>query len=171
MICWKRESHRPRAASTERKQRIAVLLAHSLTEEERSFNDARVLLNLLGELSDAEFIMLGLYGTSLPAKGAYWAQHAAVLGVDAPTFESSAADIDRYTVSSTYRARLVRLGMLRMTYRKPKKDSLPEFDFATGTVKPHSLQITPLGRLLLRTVQVDASEFDGSDTSAEDAAE
>lgn len=50
----------------------------------------------------------------------------------------------------TYRDHLRRLGLVRATYKKPKKGELPKWDLKTGMLKAGSDMITPLGRLLLR---------------------
>jgi hypothetical protein len=56
-----------RAASDERRQYLATLFANSLTREELETQQKRALLNLLGELSDADLLVLKLY--SLPLDG------------------------------------------------------------------------------------------------------
>lgn len=61
-------------------------------------------------------------------------------------------DADRGAVHQTYRAHLRRLGLLRATYKKPKKGEPPEWDLKTGMLKASSDRITPLGRLLLRHI-------------------
>jgi hypothetical protein len=59
-------------------------------------------------------------------------------------------DADRDAVHETYRDHLRRLGLLRATYKKPKKGELPEWDLKTGSDK-----IIPLGWLLLWYIDAD----------------
>jgi hypothetical protein len=54
----------------------------------------------------------------------------------------------------SYQNHLLQLGLLTNTYRKPKSGELPEFDDRTGTLKGSGRSLTPLGRLLLRTIDV-----------------
>ena len=64
-------------------------------------------------------------------------------------------DADRGAVYETYRDRLRRLGLLRATYKKPKKGELPEWDLKTGMIEAGSDKVTPLGQLLLRYIDAD----------------
>lgn len=68
---------------------------------------------------------------------------------------SSLEDADRGAVQETYRNHLRRLGLVRATYKKPKKDQLHEWDLKTGMLKAGSDGITPLGRLLLRCIDAE----------------
>ena len=61
--------------------------------------------------------------------------------------------MSRHAIHEIYRAHLRRLGLLRTTYKKPKKGQLPEFDEKTGMMKAGSDRTTALGRLLLRYVE------------------
>lgn len=47
-----------KALTSERREKIAAILANSLSEERLDFLQAKVLLNLLGELNEAELIIL-----------------------------------------------------------------------------------------------------------------
>lgn len=56
-------------------------------------------------------------------------------------------DADRGAVHETYRDHLRCLGLLRATYKKPKKGELPEWDLKTGMIKAGNGRITPRPRL------------------------
>ena len=73
---------------------------------------------------------------------------------------SSQEEVDRGAVHETYQDHLRRLGLVRATYKKPKKSEQPEWDPKTGMIKAGSNRITPLGRLLLRYIdaETDAQE-------------
>jgi predicted transcriptional regulator len=66
-------------------------------------------------------------------------------------------DADRGAVQEIYRDRLRRLGLVRATYKKPKKGEQPEWDLKTGMIKAGSPRITPLSRLLLRYIDAEAA--------------
>jgi hypothetical protein len=44
--------------------------------------------------------------------------------------------------------------LLRPKYKKPKKGELPEFDEKTGTLKFSGYDVTSLGKLLLRYIDI-----------------
>lgn len=143
-----------RALTNERRERIACLLKNSLASEELDHVQEKQLLSILGELNDAELVILGYYGTDKVGSQAseYWERHQEVLLP--PLIETGMTDeeADRAVVQETYRDHLRRLGLVRATYKKPKKGELPEWDLKTGMIKAGSDRITPLGRLLLRYI-------------------
>jgi hypothetical protein len=49
----------------------------------------------------------------------------------------------------TYRANLVRLGLLQQCFKRPGQRRLPEFSLETGMIASDGYNITQLGRLLL----------------------
>jgi hypothetical protein len=67
---------------------------------------------------------------------------------------ASQEQLDEASIYESYTHHLVRLGLLQSTYRMPKKGELPTFDDRTGTIKDSGKQITSLGRLLLRSIDL-----------------
>lgn len=70
---------------------------------------------------------------------------AAVIGSDQETLDAEAL----YELA---RAELIRLGLLRIQFKRPAKGQLPEFDDKTGMMKARSRELTLLGRLLLTRI-------------------
>ncbi len=64
--------------------------------------------------------------------------------------QSSREELDRATLRETAKQQLTRLGLLRLRFKRPKRNETPEFDEKTGMMKEQGSEITPLGRLLLR---------------------
>jgi hypothetical protein len=124
-----------RASTEERKAYIAALLKNSLTSDDLAHEQEKLLLSLLGQLSDPELIILGWYGTEYVGDQAdeYFERHEEVLY--APMLETNAFDeeIRDAAIKEAYRAKLRRLGLAR-----PGRGTLD--------------QITDLGRLLLREI-------------------
>lgn len=144
-----------RALTDERKEYIASLLKNSLTNDDLSHIQEKKLLSLLGELNDAELVILKYFGLSMEPVRAheYHEKHQDVIHAPMVVMGSPDEDVDRHAVHETYRANLRRLGLARTKYKKPKKGQLPEFDEKTGMMKAGSDQITRLGRLLLRYIE------------------
>jgi hypothetical protein len=69
-------------------------------------------------------------------------------------------------VHRSFKAHLVRLGLLKIIFQKPKKGELPEFDEKTGMIKAKRHGITSLGRLLIRRID---QELEGGDAPKEEA--
>lgn len=67
---------------------------------------------------------------------------------------STQQEIDRAALGSEYRRHLVRLGLLSIKYKKPKRGDLPEFDEKSGSMKATGYELTALGRLLLRQIDI-----------------
>lgn len=67
---------------------------------------------------------------------------------------STQAELDKHAIYMSYTDHLVRLGLLRPRFRKPKKGELPEFDEKTGMLKASGYDVTPLGRLMLRYIDL-----------------
>lgn len=147
-----------RALSPERRERIAALLKNSLTNDDLDHIQEKQLLTLLGELNDAELIILQSYGLTLDPEAAqeFVERHQETIRGPLAFMGSPQSEADRRAVHETYRARLARLGLLRATYKKPKKGELPEWDLKTGMIKAKGYEVTPLGRLLLR--KIDAGD-------------
>ena len=88
--------------------------------------------------------------------------HRGVLSPPATVFGTSEEDVDQNAIHRAYRNDLQRIGLLRAKFKKPKKGELPEIDIETGMVKVQSLEITRLGRLLLRYIDLEESAEEGS---------
>lgn len=125
-----------RAISDARRKQIANLLAKSLTQEELKHAEAKKLLNLVRELTDAELILL-LFYSEPPHLRSQWhsdfmAKHPEVLRPASREIGIPQEEIERGALQDSYRNTLVRLGLLR--------------EQGTG------LDLSSLGRLLLRYI-------------------
>jgi hypothetical protein len=124
-----------RAISEERRQQIAELVAGSIAEDRRSHIESHRLLRLLGELDDAEVIILASY-LQKNRESDYWERHANVLRDLAVHLGSGRDEVDADTVRKAGRQHLVRLGLLDQG--------------ALGGAA--SIELNRLGRLLLRRI-------------------
>ena len=126
-----------RAISEERRRQIAELVAGGIADDRRDYIESHRLLRLLGELDDAEVIILAGY-LQKNREGDYWSRHANVLRDLAVHLRSCRDEIDADTVRKAGRQHLVGLGLLDQG--------------ALGGAA--GIQLNGLGRLLLRRIAI-----------------
>jgi len=143
-----------RALSEERKQYIASMLKNGLSSEELDHLEKKTLLQILGQLNDAELIILKAESLPHDKIADFWKTHESSLDYNRPTFGCGQEVVDKAAVRNTFRQHLVQLGLLGPRYSKPKKGEMPEFDDRTGALKASSYSVTSLGDLLLRYVDL-----------------
>lgn len=147
-----------RALTEDRTGYIAALLKNSLTNEELEHIEYKRLLTLLGQLNDAEIIILISYsytrfmGEEDLETTEFFNKHDDLLTEPDLYMGSTQIEQDKHTLYHTHRTHLVNLGLLKYRYKRPRKDELPEFDEKTGTMKIQGYEMTNLGRLLLRNI-------------------
>lgn len=148
-----------RALNDERKEHIASLLKNSLSSEDLDHVQEKQLLSLLGQLNDAELVILKHFGLDMAPHEAhaFFEENEETIRGPMVVMGSPQEDADRGAIHQTYRNHLRRLGLVRATYKKPKKGEPPEWDLKTGMIKAGSDRITPLGRLLLRYIDSEVA--------------
>jgi hypothetical protein len=141
-----------RATTEERAQYLASLVKRGLTTEEALLVRTKVLLRLLGELNDLEILMLRSHLGPGGIDRDFVRQHQDILFVPLPTVGSREELFVAEAFQKSYRDHLVKLDLLRARYRSVSKDSPPEFDSDTGTLKVNWYDLTRLGQALLEHV-------------------
>ena len=140
-----------RALSGERIGYIANLVTTGITGAEKERLESKRLLNVLRELDDAEIIVLASNLQKNQDKE-FWKRHYGVLNPIAPTHASSQSEIDTATIQELASTRLVRLGLLKPRFSMTQRGELPVFDDHTGMIKASGVELTSVGRLLLRKI-------------------
>lgn len=141
-----------RALTPERREYIASLLKNSLTHDELAHVEEKKLLSLLGELNDAEIIILKYYSLSPLVRRDFAEIHSELFEPIKRNIGAPQSNIDRAALRDSYRGKLFEVNLLESAYKKPSKNEMPEFDEKTGRLKASSLKVTPLGKLLLRYI-------------------
>lgn len=100
--------------------------------------------------SDAELIILQSFALNPVAKQEFAERHQAVMFGTRTHLNSTQEEVDQAAVHATYRQKLRDLGLLETSFKQPTRGGLPEFDPKTGMIKAKGAAITPLGRVLLR---------------------
>jgi hypothetical protein len=144
-----------RALTDERKEYIAAILKNGLSQDKLNYIQQKKLLNLLEQLNDVEIIWLQDH--ALAHSNEFFEKHQNVLMPANNTIGSHQKEQDKHLIQKSYKAHLVNLGLLKIIFKKPKKGELPEFDGNTGMIKASRHESTPLGRLLLKNMDLDIS--------------
>ena len=141
-----------KALSEERKEYIASLFKNCLTDEKLGHIQYKKLLSILSEINDIEILILKGQEEGYRGNSEFWKKHEKALMPPPVSFGSTQEDQDKNSIHQTYKNNLVKLGLFRPNFKKPKKGEIPEFDEKTGMIKAQGYDITPLGRLLLKSI-------------------
>ena len=144
-----------RAVSDERIEYVANILKAGLTEDEAKIADRKFLMWLLGQLSDAEVILLAWYAKLPHHDQAFEEKHWPIIHPRAAHFGSSQDEVDDETVHQSRKAHLAALDLIHPRFRPVRRGEFPEFDDRTGMMKASGFDVARLGRLLLRTILPD----------------
>ena len=147
-----------RSLSGKRTEYIANVVARGLSGEEKEELEAKRMLNLLTQLDDGQIILLSSYLHKNRNDKEFWKIHEDVLKPKAVNIQSSQEEIDEATIQEMAERELVRLGLLQLYIRKPPRGQLPEFDEKTGMMKASGHDITSLGRLFLRYIDLAGTD-------------
>lgn len=141
-----------RAMTEERIEYLACILQTGIAEEQTKLSEKKFLLWLLGQLDDAEVILL-VWLSQLPTRDAeFEKRHWHIVHPRAAHMGSSQEELDDATLYASRKAHLATLGLIRLRFRHVVRGKLPEFDQRTGMMKASGYDVTPLGQLLLRTI-------------------
>jgi len=147
-----------RATSHERLEYIANVVANGMSAEELEEAEAKRMLWLLGQLNDSEIIILRsrLVMTREDANvdAEFRDRHTELLTPDTTVMGSSQKEVEEAALKASYRQHLHDLGLIRHRFQKPKRGELPEFDEKTGTIKASGSDVTRLGKMFLRSLNL-----------------
>lgn len=133
-----------RSVSKDRQKWLAAIVGRSLSSESLRYNESRKLLNLYRELADPELIWL-IYisepqGYSSPYHKELTDQYPDILNPASRSYGGSQEEVDRSALQDGYKNTLLRLGL------------------ATVKQNGSTLEISPLGRLLVRYISDGGAE-------------
>lgn len=143
-----------RATSRERLEHIANVVANGLSDDQLNEAETKRMLWLLGQLNDAEIIVLrsrlATTREDYEADSEFQNRHAQLLAPDATHMGSSEEEFEEAALKKSYQAHLRDLGLTRPRFKKPRRGEFPEFDVKTGMMKASGSDVTRLGKMLLR---------------------
>jgi len=140
------------ALSEDRRQQIATLVSAGISDDHQKRIETKRLLNLLAALDDDQLVILTSQLTKHHRDFEFSNRHESILTPVSLSLGSDQATRDRAALYDLARAELVRLGLLRPHFQKPRKGEFPDLDENTGMMKARGYALTTLGRLLLRTI-------------------
>lgn len=147
-----------RATSQERLEQIANVVANGIGADELDQAETKRMLWLLGQLNDAEIIILrsrlAMTGEDYVADAEFQEKHAELLAPAAIVMGSPDEEIEDAALKASYRQHLHDLGLTRPRFSKPRKGDLPEFDSTTGMMKSSGSDVTRLGKMLLKHLKL-----------------
>jgi hypothetical protein len=149
-----------RAMTDERRGYIASLLKNSITNETLEHVEEKKLLALLGELNDAEVLMLKFFSLSSAGRREFAETHQELFGPIDRSLDAPQENIDKGEFRDSYRNKLLEV-LLEPIYKRAEKGQTPEFDERTGRMKATSFRPTGLGKLLLRYIDLALAPDDG----------
>ena len=148
-----------RALSEERIDYIASLLKNSLTDEDLEHIAYKKLLSILGEINDVEVLLLKYCSRpTIDWREEFRSKHKEALTKTVVVLSSSQEEVDKAAIYEAYETNLSHLNLIKLRFTKPRRGELPEFDEKTGMIKASGYDITPLGRLLLRSIDQDEED-------------
>ena len=112
------------------------------------------MLWLLDQVTDSEIILLRgilpLTREDYQRDASFREKHEGLLEPDMTHVGSAEEELEDAALKASYRQHLHDLGLLRKRYKKPKRDEMPELDATTGMMKANGTDVTRLGKMLLR---------------------
>lgn len=147
-----------RATSHERLEHIANVVAHGISAEELNQAETKRMLWLLGQLNDQEIVILrgklAMTNTDFKKDAEFRDKHESLLSPNMTTMSSDNREFEEAALKDSYRTHLHDLGLLQSRFWKLRKGELPEFDDKTGMMKTSGTDVTRLGRMLLRYLNI-----------------
>jgi len=141
-----------RAVSDDRLRYLASLLRNSIHADQINHLESKHLLRILGELTDIEVIWLRSYlNAAIGSDQAFRDRHREVLESVGAHMGSPQTELDRDAIQESYRLHLAQLGLIKPEFRLDSRTRQVQIDGRGHPVVARHA-ITPLGRLLLRTI-------------------
>jgi hypothetical protein len=143
-----------RASSTDRKEYIASILVNGLDDEVLNDIQKNIFLSILSQLNDIEIIILYSHTYKVRGDKDFFEKHKDILSEPFAHLGASQEVIDQSTIYKTHREKLVNLNLINKRFSNIKKGEIPEFDNKTGMMKANGYELTSLGRLFLKYIDL-----------------
>lgn len=143
-----------RATTEERIEHIANVVANGLAPDEVDYAETKRMLWLLSQLNDAEVVVLRSRLAITPEEAQVDAElrhkHPELLAPIVITSGMTNDQVEDAAIRSSYHQHLKDLGLTRPRFKSVRRGEIPEFDDKTGMMKANGSEITRLGIMLLR---------------------
>jgi hypothetical protein len=144
-----------RSLSGDRREYIAAVIANSLTSQDIEYIESKHLLHILDDINDVEVVWLRSYlNNTMGGDSEFRETHENVIAPISASMGSSQQELDKETLQISYKEHLVRLGLLKRRYKIDRKTKAPQYNLSSGAQEIAGYEITPLGKLLLRQIEL-----------------
>lgn len=142
-----------RSLTDERRKYLASIIANGLTSEDIEFFESKHLLRILGEINDAEVIILRSYLiATIGGDKNFREKHKEIIMPEPAYIGAPQRVLDKDSLHQSYQEHLTSLGLLRRQYQTDIRTKGMVMDTFDGGPKLQGYRITSLGRLLLRHI-------------------
>ena len=141
-----------RALIDERMKQIAEVVKQGVTEERIKVGQCKRVLQILGDLTDFEILLLRAYALHWNREHPFIKENIEILMVKPAYIGAPQEILDAYFLHENYKSNLARLGLLKPNYEYDMKTKMPTFDSMTHGLKIRGYDITGLGRLVISTL-------------------
>ena len=143
-----------KSTSNERKEYLASILINGLTDDKIDEIQKNIFLNIISELNDIEILILYSHTMTSRSDEEFQKEHQETLMAPIAHLGASQDVINESILFDTYKEKLVRLNLLKKKFKKPRKGESPEFDEKTGMIKSSGFEITSIGILFLKYINL-----------------
>lgn len=143
-----------RALSSERKEYIASIIKNSIVNDDLSYIEEKKIMYIVSQLNDIEIIKLKHHTLIGQEQKQFFELHKEILSIPFVHIKSEEHEINQKAVYDTYKNNLVSLQLLNPRYKRAKNNELPQFDDKTGMMKSSGYNVTSLGRLILKYLEL-----------------
>lgn len=149
-----------RSTSDDRRDYIASLIANSLSDKDIQYLETRRMMTLLDELNDAEIIILRAHLVrTIGGDEEFREKHKGIIAPPHPVIAAPQSEHDKAYIYQNYKEHLISLGLLKNEYEVNRELGIMEMDTFSNTPKVRSVDLTGMGRLLLRHIGFSEAEI------------
>lgn len=142
-----------RSTSNDRREYLASIVASGLTDKEIEYNETRRILTILGELSDAEVILLRSYLVrTIGGDEEFREKHKNIVMRQQPVIAAPQIEKDKYAITVNYREHLISMGLLENEYQLERETGLQKIDTFTNAPEIRGRSLTGMGIFFLRQI-------------------
>jgi hypothetical protein len=142
-----------RSLTDERRRYLASIIANGLTSENIEFFESKHLLRILGEINDAEVIILRSYlVATIEGDRDFREKHEEIIMPEPAYIGAPQRVLDKDSLHQSYQEHLTSLGLFKRQYQTDIRTKGMVIDTFDGGPKLQGYRITSLGCLLLRHI-------------------
>jgi hypothetical protein len=143
-----------RSLTDERRAYLASIISTSLSDKNIDYIESKHLMRILDKINDIEIIWLGYY-VDKSINTDFKKKHQNIFQLIPLSAGSPQEDRDKVALQNSYKEHLAQLGLLEPRYKIDPKTKSPKYNSSTGIPEISGYDITTLGRLLIRQIDLE----------------